>query len=105
MVDLVTTTYLASARKSYGAYKPVIVHIHSTGGTSTEIVGQRGYREHIIPLTKWYDGPTDVYHAQRGITFATRTEAVTYAQSVIDLRRAHDEKRATARKQPHQTGI
>lgn len=70
----------ASARKSYGEYKPLIVHPSGR----TEVVGQRGHLERIQPQTKFYDGPLEVWHAHRGVTFKSREEAVRYAQQHID---------------------
>jgi hypothetical protein len=69
----------ASARKSYGEYKPIIVH--SDG--RTEILGKR--ERPLIwrgkePLP---GGPT---HFVRGKTFATRYEAEEFADRVINKR-------------------
>ena len=66
----------ASARKSLGEYKPLI--IHSSG--RTEVVGQRGTTELWVALTN--GGST--YRARRGVTFADRTDAIAHAQKVID---------------------
>jgi hypothetical protein len=66
----------ASARKSLGEFKPLI--IHSDG--RTEVVGQRGRTEHWVALTN--SGET--YRARRGITFETSEEAIAYAQNRID---------------------
>lgn len=66
----------ASARKSLGEFKPLIIHASGR----TEVVGQRGHTEHWIALTN--GGET--YHARRGVTFKTREEAVAYAQARID---------------------
>jgi hypothetical protein len=70
----------ASARKSYGAYKPVIVY---PDGRS-QIVGQhleRRYRE-------WIDGKPNIktvfYRNYRGEIFDTRELATAYATSVIE---------------------
>ncbi len=66
----------AGARKSLGEYKPLV--IHSSG--RTEVVGQRGTEELWVALTN--GGST--YRARRGVTFATRKDAVAYAQKTID---------------------
>lgn len=66
----------ASARKSLGEFKPLIVHASGR----TEVVGQRGNTEHWVALTN--SGET--YHARRGVTFKTREEAIEYAQRRID---------------------
>lgn len=54
----------ASARKSFGEYKSMIVH----GSGRTEIVRQRVYLEIGQPETKFYSGPSEVWHARRGGT-------------------------------------
>ncbi len=72
--------YKASAKKSFGEYKPLMIHPSGY----TEILGKRGYVERIQPLTKFYEGPTEVIHYQRGKTFQTRVEAIAYAQKYID---------------------
>ncbi|PQV52917.1 hypothetical protein LX70_04023 [Defluviimonas denitrificans] len=66
----------ASARKSLGEFKPLI--IHDSG--RTEVVGKRGHTEHWQALTN--GGET--YHPVRGVTFPDRGEAVAYAQRHID---------------------
>ena len=82
----------ASARKSYGEYKPMIVHPGIRGRSRSEIVGQRGHMQRIQPQTKFYEGPTEIWHARRGVTFKDRAEAIAYAQKVIDVRKAAHEK-------------
>lgn len=81
----------ASARKSFGEYKPIIIHPHmhlpEIDGR-TEVVGQRGRLEVIIPQTKHYQGPTEVWHSKRGVTFVDRSDAVAYAQCEIERRNA-----------------
>lgn len=78
----------ASARKSYGEYKPVIVH---TNGR-TEIVGQKGRLDRIQAQTVFYSGPSEIWRGRRGVTFTERDDAVAYAQRVINRReKAHDE--------------
>jgi len=73
----------ASARKSYGEYKAVIVHEMLGGRIRTEVLGQKA-----VPLI-WRGseylpgGPT---RHVRGRVFATRDEAVAHAQAVIDRR-------------------
>ena len=76
----------ASARKSFGSYKPVIVHDRGSLTERTEVVGTRAetrYRE-------WIDGrpnPRTAYtHYERGMTFSDRGGAVQYAQRVIESR-------------------
>lgn len=66
----------ASARKSLGEYKPLIVHENGR----TEVVGKRGRTEHWRALTNC----GETYRPQRGVTFADRDEAVAYAQRHID---------------------
>lgn len=79
----------ASARKSLGSYKPIIVHDRGSLTERTEVVGtcaETRYRE-------WIDGrpnPRTAYtHYERGRTFSDRGEAVQYAQQVIDSRIAN----------------
>ncbi len=81
----------ASARKSYGAYKPVVEH----DSGRTEIVGKR-------TKSSYWDVVAGRERYCRGITFATRAEAVAYAQNhiirlndAIERRaREHAERRA-----------
>jgi len=66
----------ASARKSLGEYKPLI--IHDSG--RTEVIGKRSHTEHWIALTN--AGTTQ--HFSRGVTYAERADAVAHAQKHID---------------------
>lgn len=79
----------ASARKSLGEYKPLIVHKSGR----TEVVGQRGHTERWVALTN--SGET--YRARRGVTFKSREDAVAYAQRHIgrlnELRASQERER------------
>lgn len=81
--------YKASARKSYGSYKPIIV---SPDGR-TEVCGQRRETRYLV----WVDGkpdPKTMYVTNhRGLTFPSREEAVQYAYRCIGARVADAEKR------------
>lgn len=66
----------ATARKSLGEYKPVI--IHDSG--RTEVVGKRGHTEHWQALTNC----GETYRPRRGVTFTTKEDAIAYAQKHID---------------------
>ena len=83
----------ASARKSLGEYKPLI--IHDSG--RTEVVGQRGHTEHWIALTN--SGET--YRPRRGVTFVDRDKAVAYAQRHIDRLREFKKRRDQERAERH----
>lgn len=83
----------ASARKSLGEFKPLIVHANGR----TEIVGQRGHTEHWQAFTN--GGET--YHARRGVTFTEREDAVAYAQRHIDRLLALKERRDKERAERH----
>ena len=69
----------ASARKSCGEYKAVVIHPDGR----TEILGKRERPLIWRGREALPGGPT---HFVRGKTFATRDEAVTFAQRTIDLR-------------------
>lgn len=71
-----------SARKSYGEFKPVLVN--SRG--QTKILGQRGHVQRVQPQTKFYEGPTEIYHARRGKTFPTGDEAKSFVANEISTR-------------------
>lgn len=75
----------ASARKSYGEFKPVIVHDDGR----TEVVGKRERPLVWVPgqagMHPLPGGPT---HLVRGKTFAAKADAVAYAQRHIDARTA-----------------
>lgn len=74
----------ASARKSYGEYKPVI--IYDDGRTT--ICGQRGYNVYEYAQTQF--GYSSIrWVAKRGLTFKLRSEAVDFAQRDIDHRKQH----------------
>lgn len=83
----------ASARKSLGEYKPLIVH----DSGRTEVVGKRGHTEYWIALT--YSGET--YRAHRGVTFPSRKEAIDYAQKHIDRLREFTARRKKEREERH----
>lgn len=83
----------ASARKSLGEYKPVIVH----GNGRTEVVGQRGHTEHWQALTNC----GETYHARRGVTFPDRADAVAYAQRHIERLREFKAKCDRERAERH----
>lgn len=83
----------ASARKSLGEFKPLIVH----DSGRTEVVGQRGHTEHWLALTN--GGET--YRARRGVTFAARADAVAYAQRHIDRLREFKARRDQERAERH----
>lgn len=72
----------ATARKSFGGYKPVIRY--SDG--RTEVCGQNARLIREFPQTKFGCYSERIKH-KRGVTFASRDDAVMYAQRVIDLRR------------------
>lgn len=73
----------ASARKSFGEFKPVIVHDDGR----TEVVGKRERALVWVPgqagMHPLPGGPT---HFVRGKTFAAKADAVAYAQRHIDAR-------------------
>lgn len=73
------------ARKSFGEYKPLMIHIDERLGfcQRTEVLGQRGRLEIVQPQTKFYSGPSEIWHARRGITFKTRQEAIAFASKYI----------------------
>ena len=81
------TAAVASARKSLGEFKPVIVY--PTG--KTEVCEQspdrftRHTKQGIIPRNRM----------ARGNTYATREEAIAAAQEIIDIRREHALDRLT----------
>lgn len=80
----------ASARKSYDAYKPLIVHDNGR----TEIVGKRSkssYWERVAGRERFC----------RGVTFADRADAVAYAQRHIERLIADRERRAKERDERH----
>ena len=81
--------YKASARKSYGSYKPIIV---SPNGR-TEVCGQRRETRYLV----WVDGkpdPKTMYVTNhRGLTFTSREEAVQYADRCIGAKVTDAEKR------------
>lgn len=66
----------ASANKSFGDYKPVIVHDNG----SQEIVGKKGRYIRIQTETVFYGGPSEMVRYQRGKTFPTKEEAVALAR-------------------------
>lgn len=72
--------YKASARKSFGSFKPVVVK----GDGSTEVCGQRAELRNKV----WVDGRPDPKTAyvqnHRGVTFQTRDEATAYARACIE---------------------
>lgn len=76
----------ASARKSYGKYKPMVIHPCGR----TQILGQRGYVQHWVALTN--DGRT--YHARRGLTFETRHQAIEYTEKWIERFNAEQARHA-----------
>ncbi|WP_085044314.1 hypothetical protein [Ensifer aridi] len=86
-----------SARKSYGEFKPVI--IHDSG--RTEIVGQRGHVQRVRPETVFYSGPTEIHHSERGVTFTDRGDAIAYARRVIEDRKASYAAREAEREARH----
>lgn len=83
----------ASARKSLGEFKPLIVH----DSGRTEVVGQRGRAEHWVALTD--SGET--YRAIRGVTFKAREDAIAYAQQHIDRLIEFRERRELERLERH----
>lgn len=84
-------TVTASARKSQGEYKPVIVH---TSGR-TEVLQQAT----VKPYSRTLDGKRRLYTAEaRGTTYATREEALAVAQAHIDRCLADALKRRAAAK-------
>ncbi|MGJ7039201.1 hypothetical protein J2Y63_002456 [Shinella sp. BE166] len=80
------------ARKSLGEYKPLIIHPNGR----TEVLGQAGHLQRIQAQTKFYGGPDQIWHGERGKTFPTRGEAVAYAEKQIAARAARDAERAAA---------
>lgn len=71
----------ATARKSYGEYKPIIVF----DSGRTEICGKNGRVVHEQAQTQFgYSSSRTIY--QRGVTFRVRQDAVDYAQVVIERR-------------------
>ena len=74
---------VAGARKSYGEYKPVIVHPDGR----TEICGQNVRWERIEAQTRFYSGPSERLVYRSGVTFKTREEAIAFAQKDIEFRR------------------
>jgi len=74
----------ASARKSYGEYKPVIIYDNGR----TEICGQRGYNVFEYAQTQF--GYSSIrWVAKRGLTFKLRAEAVDFAQRDIEHRQQY----------------
>lgn len=71
----------ASARKSLGEFKPLIVYPCG----KTEVCEQSPERQERY--TK--NGPVKGNRLARGNTYLTREEAVEAAQQVIDIRREH----------------
>ncbi len=83
----------ASARKSLGEYKPLIVHRSGR----TEVVGQRGHTEHWQALTNC----GETYRARRGVVFKDRKDAVDYAQRHIDRLNEFTARRKRERAERH----
>lgn len=83
----------ASARKSLGEFKPLIVH----DSGRTEVVGRRGTTEHWVALTN--SGET--YRPRRGVTFKERADAVAYAQRHIERLTEFKARKAKEREQRH----
>ncbi len=98
----------ASARKSYGEYKPVIIYDNGR----TEICGKKGYVVQEQAQTQFgYSSERTIF--QRGKTFKERQDAVDYAQAVIDRRQRErainqyqfDTARETGRRPNRDTAI
>jgi len=78
----------ATARKSLGEYKPVIRYASGR----TEICGQNARLIREFAQTKFGHCSERIKY-KRGVTFASRNDAIAYAQRVIDQRH---EKQAEA---------
>jgi hypothetical protein len=83
----------ASARKSLGEYKPLI--IHDSG--RTEVIGKRGRTEHWQALTNC----GETYRPQRGVTFADKGRAIAYAQRHIDRLREFEARKEKEHAERH----
>ncbi|PKR54246.1 hypothetical protein COO20_08850 [Thalassospira marina] len=81
-------TMKASARKSYGEYKPVIIHDPDGVRRRTEIVGKRDKYRPIVAETVFYSGPSEEIDWSRGVTFVNRDDAIKYAERLIKQRLA-----------------
>lgn len=88
--DFFRTQVKASARKSYGSYKPLLVFPDGR----TEVQGQRSETRYRVSDGRNYDPRTAYTHNERGKTFSERADAIAYAKRCIDWYAAQADKEA-----------
>lgn len=74
-----------SARKSFGSYKPLIIH-NPGPWQRTEVVGSRAETRYRVSDGHNHDVRTAYTHYERGVTFPERADAIEYAAKVIERR-------------------